>query len=124
MRNQQVPQPCSNLGASLSTALILANLVAASRHLSRPAGEGLIAMLRAASFTLAFLLLAAASVHAQDADSSFLTWLHHVGRTGAHHRAAASPPLPRPRPAELAQRPAELAPATVTPHQTSAHIPD
>ena len=117
---QRGRQPLSNDGASLSAALILVNLVAASRLLSRAPGEAILVRLKvlgAATFCLSFLLCSAASVHAQDGHSSFLTWLHHVARTGAHRRAASSPPLPR-------SRPAELAPAPITSRKTSAGIPN
>jgi hypothetical protein len=82
-------------------------------------------ILRAATLSLSCLLCTAASVHAQDAPSSFLTWLKHVTRTGAHHRHASLPPLPRARPAELG--PAAVAPnerEAVTPNKTSEAIPD
>ena len=69
------------------------------------------------TFALSFLLCAAAPVHAQDAPSSFLTWLHHAKHNAADHRAAASAPLPR-------RRPAEPTSALVTPNKTSARIPD
>jgi hypothetical protein len=68
-------------------------------------------LLKAATFSLFFLPLVAASVHAQappstrpDAQSplseiarDFSTWLSHLTGSGAtHHQAASSPPLPRP----------------------------
>ena len=70
---------------------------------------------RAAAFSLSFLLLSLASVHAQASPPAtpeespslsgiahnFITWLHDLPRSGAHqhHRIASSLPLPRPRPA-------------------------
>ena len=71
-----------------------------------------------AAIYLSFFLCSAASVQAQDAPSSFLTWLHRISRTGAHHRAPL-PPLPRPRPAELVPKPSEAA----APNKASG-IPD
>ena len=82
-------------------------------------------ILRAATLSLLCLLYAAASVHAQDGPSSFLDWLKHMTRTGAHHRHASLPPLPKARPAEL--EPAAAAPnkrEAVTPAKTSEAIPD
>jgi hypothetical protein len=79
------------------------------------------------------LLLWDLSVHAQDAPSSFLDWLHRAARTGAHHRPAPLPPLPRARPSELSRtavtpnEPAAVTsnkPPFVTPNKTSAGIPD
>jgi hypothetical protein len=74
-------------------------------------------VLGAVTFFLSLQLLAAASAHAQGqksatppkarpSDSSIahnvITWFHHVIGSGAHrHRIVSSPPLPRPRPAEL-----------------------
>jgi hypothetical protein len=82
------------------------------------------------SFSLFFLL--SGFVHAQapptptDAPSplsaivhDFTNWLDHLGTDVDHHRASHSPPLPRPRPAELAsavasnQELSEFAPAPV-----------
>ena len=71
-----------------------------------------------AAICLSFFLCSAASVQAQDAPSSFLTWLHRISRTGAHHRAPL-PPLPRPRPAELVPKPSEVA----APQQREAVAP-
>ena len=89
-------------------------------------------MLGAATFFLAFQLLAAASAPAQGpqpptppaAPPPFLgiarnvvTWLHHVTRTGTHrHGIVSSPPLPRPRPARLTKPPA-LPAATIEPNE-------
>ena len=53
------------------------------------------------------LLLCDASVHAQDAPSSFLDWLHHTARTSTDHRPA---PLPR-------ARASKLSPTAVTPNK-------
>jgi hypothetical protein len=121
MRISKFQQQPSNDGAGLSAALIRVNPFVASGHSSRAPGEAILVKLRvlgAVTFSLSFLLCAAASVQAQNAPSSFLTWLHrHVTRTGAHHRAGPSPPLPRPRPADLAT-------PAVTPNKTSAGIPD
>ncbi len=82
-------------------------------------------ILPAAALSLPCLLCAAASAHAKDPPSSFLTWLNHMTHTGAHHRHASSPPLPKARPAELG--PAAVAPnkhEAVTPNKTSEAIPD
>jgi hypothetical protein len=81
-------------------------------------------MLGAATFFLSLQLLAAASAHAQGPQpptppkarppfsgvaDNVITWFHHVTGTGAHrHQIVSSPPLPRPRPAQLAKTPAEL----------------
>jgi len=70
-------------------------------------------VLRAAAFSLSFLLLSLASVHAQASPPAtpeeslsgiahnFITWLHDLPRSPAHQhrRTASSLPLPRPRPA-------------------------
>jgi hypothetical protein len=71
-----------------------------------------------AAIYLSFFLCSAASVQAQDAPSSFLTWLHRINRSGAHHRAPL-PPLPRPRPAEFVPKPSEVA----APQQREAVAP-
>src|SRR5262249_38542251 len=82
-------------------------------------------VLRTPSFSLFFLLSGFALAHAQapppestEAPSrlsmfvdDFTNWLHHIGTDADrvdHHRASHSPPLPRPRPAELASAPVEL----------------
>src|SRR6516165_4839756 len=65
-------------------------------------------ILRAATLSLLCLLCAAPSVHAQDGPSSFLIWLKHMTGTGAHHRHASLPPLPKARPAELGPAAATL----------------
>jgi hypothetical protein len=88
----------------------------------------------AAAFFLSFQLLAAASAHAQGPQSptrtaskpqppsssiahNFVTWLHDITGTGTHrHRIVSSPPLPRPRPAQLAKAPVELPAAAVEPN--------
>jgi hypothetical protein len=84
-----------------------------------------------ATFCLAFQLLAAASAPAQEPQPptptaspfsgiarNVVTWLHHVTRTATHrHRIASSPPLPRPRPAQLTKAP-ELPATTVGPNET------
>ena len=73
-------------------------------------------MLRAtsvAAFSLSFLLLAVASgpsANATDSVSrsteighfSFLTWLHRLTSNTIHRSVVSSPPLPRPRPPDLA----------------------
>jgi hypothetical protein len=59
------------------------------------------------------LLLCDASVHAQDAPSSFLDWLHGTARTSADHRRAPLSPLPR-------ARPSKLSPTAVTPNKPEA----
>jgi len=82
-------------------------------------------MLRAATLSLFCLLCAAAPVHAQDAPTSFLTWLKHVTHAGTHHRHASFPPLPKARPAEAG--PAAVAAdkrEAVTPDKMSEAIPD
>ena len=103
--------PCA---ACLSTALIPVTLVTASRRLAR--GKGIIVRLGVATLSLSFLLLAGASVHAQAPPparpeasrptpgiaQSFVNWLHHVAGIAPHRRERSMPPLPRPRPAELA----------------------
>jgi hypothetical protein len=81
-------------------------------------------VLGAATFFLSLQLLASVSAHAQGPQPStppkapppvssiahnVITWFHHVTGTGGHrHRIASSPPLPRPRPAQLTKTPAEL----------------
>jgi hypothetical protein len=78
-------------------------------------------VLKAATFSLSFLLLAAGSVHAQ-APHDFVSWLRQVGRTDAQHPHAPigvhhpSPPLPRPRPAELAVVAPVAEPASAAPN--------
>jgi hypothetical protein len=71
-----------------------------------------------AALCLSFFLCSAASVQAQDAPSSFLTWLHRINRSAVHHRAPL-PPLPRPRPAEFVPKPSEVA----APQQREAVAP-
>jgi hypothetical protein len=71
-----------------------------------------------AAIYLSFFLCSAASVQAQDAPSSFLTWLHRINRSAVHHRAPL-PPLPRPRPAEFVPKPSEVA----APQQREAVAP-
>ena len=96
-------------------------------YLSSAAGDGTVRLrvLGAAAFFLAFQLLAAASAHAQEPQSptpskpqppfsgmahNFVTWLHHVTSTGTRrHRIVSSPPLPRPRPAQLGAQPSAAA---------------
>jgi hypothetical protein len=89
-------------------------------------------VLVAASLFLAFRLLAATSALAQGPQQltpagappafsgiarNVVTWLHHVTRTGTHrHRIALSPPLPRPRPAQLTKAP-ELSATAVEPSE-------
>jgi hypothetical protein len=93
------------------------------RHrLVHVAGRGIIVRIRAirvAKLTLWFLLLTSASVHAQAPQAApergsplseiahdFTAWLSHVtGASAKQNRAALSPPLPRPRPSELAPAP-------------------
>jgi hypothetical protein len=69
-----------------------------------------------ATLSLSFMLLAGASLHAQAPPpappeasrptpgiaQSFVNWLHHVAGIAPHRRQRSMPPLPRPRPAELA----------------------
>ena len=113
--------------ASLSAAQIFVNsfmetaMVACSGK-GVPVGSRI---LQAAVLSLPCLLFASASVDAKDAPSSFWTWLNRVTRTGAHHRQASSPPLPKARPAELGS--AAVAPnerEAVKPNKTSEAIPD
>jgi hypothetical protein len=93
-------------------------------------GRGIIVRLGVATLSLSFLLLAGASVHAQAPPPappeasrptsgiahSFVNWLRHVAGIAPHPRQRSMPPLPRPRPAELAatsdalNTPAALAP--------------
>ncbi len=70
-------------------------------------------VLGATALSLSLLLCAVAPVYAQDAPSSFLNWLRRIGRSGAHHRPAPLPPLPK-------ARPAKLGPAAVTPNKPAA----
>ena len=85
----------------------------------------------AAILFLAFQLLAAASAPAQEPQPptppaapdfsgvarNVITWLHYVTRIGTHrHRIASSPPLPRPRPAQLSKAP-ELPATAVEPNE-------
>ena len=54
-----------------------------------------------------------------------ITWFHHVTGTGAHrHWVVSSPPLPRPRPAQLTTTPAELPAAAVEQNNTPAVEPN
>jgi hypothetical protein len=89
-------------------------------------------VLGAATLVFAFQLLAATSTPAQGPQPStppgepppfsgiarnVVTWWHHVTHTGTHrHRIASSPPLPRPRPAQLAKAP-ELPATAVEPNE-------
>jgi hypothetical protein len=78
-------------------------------------------VLKAATFSLSFLLLAATSAHAQ-APHDFISWLRQVGSSGAQHSRAGIgvhhplPPLPRPRPAELAVVAHATEPASAAPN--------
>jgi hypothetical protein len=97
-------------------------------------------VLGAAIFFLSLQLLAAASAHAQGqqpptlpkarpSDSRIahdvITWFHHVTGSGAHrHRIVSSPPLPRPRPAQLTRTPAELPAAAVEQDKTPTVEPN
>jgi hypothetical protein len=119
--------------ASLSSALIPV-IVAVSRHLARTAGQRGVVRLGVATFSLSFLLLVGASAHAQTPPPappeasrpasgiaySFVNWLRHAAGIAPRHRQQSTPPLPRPRPTDLAatsdapntnKAPAELAPA-------------
>jgi hypothetical protein len=96
--------------------------------------------LGAATFFLSLQLLAATSAHAQGqqpptppkarpSDSSIahnvITWFNHVIGSGAHrHRIVSSPPLPRPRPAQLTKAPAELPAAAVEQNKTPVVEPN
>ena len=91
-------------------------------------------VLAAATFVFVFQLLVATSTPAQGPRPStppgasppfsgiarnVVTWWHHVTHTGTHrHQIASSPPLPRPRPAQLAKAP-ELPAAAVEPNSIS-----
>ena len=94
-------------------------------------------VLGAATFFLSLQLLAAASVQAQGLQPptpkaaapvssiahNVVTWFHHVTGTGGHrHRIASSPPLPRPRPAQLTKTPAELPAAAVDQNKTTPAV--
>ena len=97
-------------------------------------------VLGAATFFLSLQLLAATSAHAQGPQPltppkarppvssiahNVITWFHHVTGTGAHrHRIVSSPPLPRPRPAQLTKTPAELPAAAVEQNETPAVEPN
>lgn len=97
-------------------------------------------VLGAATFFLSLQLLAGASAHAQGPQPltppkarppvssiahNVITWFHHVTGTGAHrHRIVSSPPLPRPRPAQLTKTPAELPAAAVEQNKTPAVEPN
>jgi hypothetical protein len=97
-------------------------------------------VLGAATFFLSLQLFAAASAHAQGqqpptppkarpSDSNIahnvITWFHHVAGSGTHrHRIVSSPPLPRPRPAQLTKTPAELPAAAVEQNKTPAVEPN
>jgi hypothetical protein len=97
-------------------------------------------VLGAATFFLSLQLLAAPSAHAQGPQPptppkarppvssiahNVITWFHHVTGTGAHrHRIVSSPPLPRPRPAQLTKTPAELPAAPVEQNKTPAVEPN
>ena len=96
-------------------------------------------VLGAATFFLSLQLLAATTAHAQGPQPptppktrpavssvahNVITWFHHVTGTGAHrHRIVSSPPLPRPRPAQLTKTPAELPAAAVEQNKTPAVDP-
>ncbi len=68
-----------------------------------------------ATFSLSLLLLAVSVPYAGTAANaarstdtghfSLLTWLHRLTHFANHHRVASSPPLPRPRPSDLAPAP-------------------
>ncbi len=114
----------------------------ASRSLSRAAGGRTMRsrVLGAATLFLSLQLLAATSVHAQEPQPptppkarppvssiahNVISWFHHVTGTGAHrHRIVSSPPLPRPRPAQLTKTPAELSAAAVEQNKTPAVEPN
>jgi hypothetical protein len=97
-------------------------------------------VLGAATFFLSLQLLAAALAHAQGPKPptppkarppfsgvahNVITWFHHVTGTGAHrHRIVSSPPLPRPRPAQLTKTPAELPTAALEQNKTPAVEPN
>jgi hypothetical protein len=97
-------------------------------------------VLGAATFFLSLQLLAAASAHAQGQQPptppkarpsyssiahNVITWFHQVTGSGAHrHRIVSSPPLPRPRPAQLTKTPAELPAAALEQNKTPAVEPN
>ncbi len=72
-------------------------------------------IVRVAMFSLSFLLLAVSVPCAGTATNagrssdaghfSLLTWLHHLTHSTSHRQIASSPPLPRPRPSDLAPAP-------------------
>ena len=95
-------------------------------------------VLGVATFFLSLQLLAAASAQAQGLQlptppkaaapvssiaHNVVTWFHHVTGTGAHRRRiVSSPPLPRPRPAQLTKTPAELPDAAVDQNKTTPAV--
>ena len=95
-------------------------------------------VLGAATSFLSLQLLASASAHAQGPQPStppkaaapvssiahnVVTWFHHVTGTGGHrHRIVSSPPLPRPRPAQLTKTPPELPAAAVDQNKTTPAV--
>ena len=95
-------------------------------------------VLGAAMSFLSLQLLAAASAQAQGLQPptppkaaapvssiahNVVTWFHHVTGTGGHrHRIVSSPPLPRPRPAQLTKTPAELPAAAVHQNKTTPAV--
>ena len=95
-------------------------------------------VLGAAMSFLSLQLLAAASAQAQGLQPptppkaaapvssiahNVVTWFHHVTGTGGHrHRIVSSPPLPRPRPAQLTKTPAELPAAAVDQNKTTPAV--
>jgi hypothetical protein len=78
-----------------------------------------------ATFSLSFLLLAVVSGPCANANASaseapghfsFLTWLQRLTNTAIHRPVASWPPLPRPRPVDLA-------PATDTSNRAPTPVP-
>jgi len=124
-------------GLRLSVAVIPINVVrvCASRCRTRTVVRS--RLRGAAALSLSFLLVAAASVHAQapqaaspdrrsplsEVAHNFTSWLNRVtGSSAPHHRATSLLPLPRPRPADHLSPPvasnkelSTLAPAPTAP---------
>lgn len=131
---------CRAVAHRLTIALFPVSLAVCVRHFGCALRGCVVQVraLRAATFSVAFLLLTAASVHAQTRLSAppeapspaskiahdLVTWLHNFGRTGDHHPRGyhPSPPLPRPRPATLAAAPVALQaePAPAAPSEAQA----
>jgi hypothetical protein len=104
---------------------------ASRQHRRYLGGKGGVRVLKIATFALVSLFLVAPAVQAQTTQpqrptpretarpatgQDFLGWLRRLGSTQHRQsRAGSGPPLPRPRPAELAPRPVEPSPASEKP---------